>query len=274
MNCAWDELLSVLPQRLRGQVAPYEASLQEIRLRLGRPTELVQAGRCTWGMGDVTQEELNFCVNAASRYSPWAAATISHGYITAQGGHRIGVCGEAVMKDGAFAGIRRVRSLCIRVARDFRGLADGVPLRGQAVLILGAPGWGKTTLLRDVARRISETGAVAVVDERQELFPPGFQEGKRMDILFGCPKRLGIETVLKTMTPDWIAVDEITSEDDCGALLRAYGCGVRLLATAHAASMVDFRRRGVYQPLINNRVFDTFLILHRDKSFHMEENCL
>ena len=150
-----------------------------------------------------------------------SAATLAQGYITAPGGHRIGVCGEAVIKEGQLTGIRSIRSLCIRVARDFPGLSNGVHFSGQAMLILGAPGWGKTTLLRDLARRLASDITVAVVDERQELFPPGFQEGRRMDILFGCPKRQGIETMLKTMTPDCIAVDEITSQEDCAAVLEA-----------------------------------------------------
>lgn len=176
------------------------------------------------------------------------------------------------MKEGHFSGIRNVRSVCIRVARDIPGLASNISFRGQAMLILGAPGWGKTTLLRDIARQIAKEHNVSVVDERQELFPPGFQEGERMDILYGCPKKYGIETVLKTMTPDCIVVDEITSAEDCAALIDAIGCGVRLIATAHAAGMEDFRRRKVYSPLIDHGIFDTFVILNRNKTFRLEEN--
>lgn len=271
MICAWKELLSILPQRFRGQLAAWEDSLLELRLRLNRPVELVLSRESRWLPETVTQEDLSFCLNAASRYSPWSAATISQGYLTAPGGHRIGICGEAVVKDGTLAGIRTVHSLCIRVARDFPGLAKNILFRGQAMLILGAPGWGKTTILRDLARKLAESSTVAVVDERQELFPPGFPTGKKMDILYGCPKPQGIETVLRTMGPDCIAADEITAPEDCQALIHASGCGVRLIATAHAAGMNDFRRRCVYAPLRDSHIFDTFLILHRDKSYHMEE---
>lgn len=271
MICPWKELLSILPLGLRSQVSAYEDELQELRLRYGCPPELVLHRNRKWLSGSVTQDDLNFCVNAASRYSPWAATTISQGYITAPGGHRVGICGEAVIRDGQFAGIRSVGSLCIRVARDFPGLAQSVHFRGSAMLILGAPGWGKTTLLRDISRKLAQEHTVAVVDERQELFPPGFPPGKRMDILYGCPKREGIETVLRTMGPEIIAVDEITAPEDCKALLHASGCGVRLIATAHAAGMDDFRRRQVYAPLRESRLFDTFLILQRDKSFRLEE---
>lgn len=271
MICPWKELLSILPQWLRGQLSPFEGSLQELRLRCGRPPELVLGAGSKWLSGTVTQDDLSFCVNAATRYSPWAASTVSQGYITAPGGHRIGICGDAVMKDGQMTCIRAVRSLCIRVARDFPGLARRIHFRGQAMLILGAPGWGKTTLLRDITRVIAEDDTVAVVDERQELFPSGFPTGKRMDILYGCPKCMGIETVLRTMGPDCIAVDEITAQEDCQALIHAFGCGVRLIATAHAAGMSDFRRRSVYSTLRESRIFDTFLILDKDKSFHLEE---
>lgn len=271
MICPWKELLSILPQWLRGQLAPYEEELEEIRLRRGSAPELVLGRGSRWLEGTVSQEDLNFCVNTASRYSPWSASTVSQGYITAPGGHRLGLCGEAVVKDGHLAGIRSICSLCIRVARDFPGLAKRVRFRGQALLILGAPGWGKTTLLRDLARLTAQEQTVIVVDERQELFPPGFPTGKRMDILYGCPKREGIETVLRTMGPDCVVVDEITAAEDCQALLHASGCGVRLIATAHAAGMTDFRRRDVYAPLRESHLFDTFLILNRDKSFHMEE---
>ncbi len=272
MICAWKELLSILPQWLRGQTAPYEnAPVQELRMRINSPPELVLSTGSIWLSRNVVQDDLNFCINAASRYSPWAASTVSQGYLTAPGGHRIGLCGDAVVRDGLMVGIRTIRSLCIRIARDFPGLSKGVSLGGKSVLIIGAPGWGKTTLLRDLTRNIAQDSTVCVVDERQELFPPGFEPGKRMDILYGCPKHQGIETVLRTMGPDCIAVDEITAQEDCSALIHAAGCGVRLIATAHAAGMADYRRRTIYAPLREKKIFDIFLVLRKDKSFHMEE---
>lgn len=274
MTCAWDDLLRILPQRVRAEAAHNVGTLQEIRLRQGKLPEYVTESGFYEGNGAVTADELAFCINAASRYSPWTAETLSQGYITAPGGHRIGVCGEAIVKDGVFAGVRSADFLCIRVARDYEGIANRIPIQGQALLILGAPGWGKTTLLRDLARRIARERTVAVVDERRELFPPGFSTGKRMDILSGCPKQQGIEIVLKTMSPEYIAVDEITSEADCTALTAAFGCGVQLLATAHASSMEDFQKRAINAPLLKCNIFDTFLVLHRDKTFHMEEHRL
>lgn len=270
MKCAYNELLRILPPGLREGLTGYEASLLELRLRLNRPAELVLLQGSRWLDTPVTQEELSFCLNAASRYSPWAAATVAQGFLTAPGGHRLGICGQAVVKDGRFAGIRQAESICIRVARDFPGIARTIPLPERGLLILGAPGWGKTTVLRDFCRKAAEEAPVAVVDERQELFPPGFNLGRRMDILSGCPKTQGIEMVLRTMSPAWIGVDEITAGEDCRALLQAFGCGVRLIATAHAAGMEDFRRRRVYAPLGEQGIFDRVVILHRDKTFHLE----
>ena len=271
MMCAWKQLLSILPPRLRPEVDRLgKNSLQELRLRLGMPPELVLDRESRWLGYCVGREELSYCVNAASRYSPWAAATASQGYVTAPGGHRIGLCGEVVCRDGVVTGIREIRSLCIRVARDFPGIGKKAADIPGSILILGAPGWGKTTLLRDLIRQIGEKECVSVVDERGELFPEGLEGGKRTDILTGCPKSPGIDMVLRTMSPDCIAVDEITAEADAKALLRAASCGVRLLATAHAASAADFRRRTVYRPLAEYGVFQTLLVLRQDKSYRTE----
>lgn len=271
MRCAWKELLDILPKWMITDVdALGRSSLQELRLRLDAPPELVSCDSVRRLGRQVSSEDLSYCVNAASRYSPWAAATIAQGFLTVSGGHRIGLCGEAVLKNKEITGIRKVTSLCIRVARDFPGIGSSAAgLRGS-MLILGAPGRGKTTLLRDIARQISEKSTVAVVDERGEIFPPGFVRGDRMDVLTGVPKAGGVEMVLRTMGPEWIAVDEITAEEDCRSLLQAQGCGVRLLATAHAGSLDEFRVRPIYKALLDNHVFDYLLILHSDKSYGTE----
>ena len=174
MRCAWKELLDILPVWLRQSVDRQgRDTLQELRMRRNQPPELITATGSVLLTRVVTGDDLLFCVNTASRYSPWTAGTASQGYITAPGGHRIGLCGEAVIQQGVMTGIRSPTSLCIRVARDFPGIgAQAAGLKGS-ILILGKPGSGKTTLLRDLIRQISDRGpgSVAVVDERGELFP-------------------------------------------------------------------------------------------------------
>lgn len=273
MKCAWKELLAILPPWLAREVdTPERDSLQELRLRLGKPPELVKQGGSRWLCRMVSKDDLNVVINTASRYSPWAAQTISEGFLTAPGGHRIGICGDVVIKNGSISGIREVQMLCIRVARDFPGIGAKADELSGSILALGPPGSGKTTLLRDLVRRISERETVAVVDERGELFPAEscFENGKSLDVLRGCPKPEGIDMVLRTMGPSCIAVDEITAERDCEALVRAGWCGVRLLATAHAASIQDLRSRPVYQSLTEKKLFDHVLVLSRDKSWHAE----
>ena len=273
MKCAWNTFLSILPPRLRMEVDDLgRDTLEELHLRLNRQVELVLGGFSHLLKTEAREEDIRFVVNTASQYSPWAAASASQGYVTAPGGHRIGMCGDCVVQAGHVTGIRRASSLCIRVARSFEGIGQNVPKHGS-VLILGPPGSGKTTLLRDVIRLRSHGGtATAVVDERGELFPLGdiFEPGPRTDVLTGCSKAQGVDMALRTMGPKCIAVDEITAAEDCQALMSAGWCGVELLATAHAASCEDLKKRPVYQPLAQSGLFEQAIILGRDKSWRME----
>ncbi len=274
MICAWKELLSILPQWMRQEVDELgQKNAQEIRLQLGCPPQLRTGEGGVLLKGSVNREDLNFLVNTATRYSPWASETIRQGYLTAPGGHRIGLCGEAVMQGGHMAGIRNITSLCIRIARDLSGIAQGLANLTGSILILGAPGWGKTTLLRDLIRQKAGQGRfISVVDERQELFPENFEQIQGVQVLTGCPKAQGIEIMLRTMGPEIIAVDEITAVNDCAALRTAAWCGVTLFATAHASSLADFLHREVYRPLAEQNLFDHLVILSQDKSWHVERS--
>lgn len=273
MKCTWDALLTIVPQRLRQEVDRLgKKTMEELRLRIGQPVELILGGTSCQLEAKATAEDIRFVINTASRYSPWAASSISKGYLTAAGGHRIGLCGECVVLDGQVTTIREAHSLCIRVARDFPGIGKDAPCSGS-LLILGPPGAGKTTLLRDIIRTRSNRGtAVSVVDERGELFPGGnlFDPGLRTDVLTGCNKAQGVDIALRTMGPKCIAVDEITAQEDCQALVSAAWCGVDLLATAHAANCDDLHSRPVYRPLIQTGLFNRVIVLSRDKSWRME----
>ena len=274
MKCAWNALLRVLPTSVRQQVDEKgRDTLQELRLRLGKPGELVCRTGSAYLSHVVDMSDLQFVINTASQYSPWAAATTRDGYITAPGGHRIGICGECVIKDGQMTGVRTISSLCIRIARDFEGISPRLLFNQGSMLLLGPPGSGKTTLLRDLIRQISNRkGNVCVVDERRELFPVdgGFETGTHTDILTGCDKTQGISVALRTMGPQWIAVDEITATEDCLALTEAAWCGVKLLASVHAANRTDLLGRKVYRPLIEQGIFETLVVLDTDKSWRIE----
>ena len=273
MNCAWDSLLAVVPPRLRQKVDNLGREyLLELRLRKGQRAELVLKHGIETIQEVVGEEDIRYVVNTASNYSPWSASTVANGYITAPGGHRIGLCGECVVKDGTMTGTRTVSSLCIRVARNITGIANGAPLR-DSLLILGPPGAGKTTLLRDLIRLRSNAGCcIAGIDERAEIFPDAaaFPRGPRTDVLTGCSKRQGVQIALRTMGPSCIAVDEITSAEDCCALADSAWCGVELLATAHATDCRDLRRRKIYEPLYRSGLFTQAIVLSADKTWRLE----
>lgn len=282
MKCAWQAYLHILPHWMRKDVDAYgNKTLQELRLRKGLPPELVCSDGQVVLSQQIKEEDLQFVINCASQYSPWLSATLSDGYITAPGGHRIGVCGTAITENGIMRGIRDPSSLCIRVARDFPGIADQAELKDGSVLIIGPPGSGKTTFLRDLIRQRSQhlPGAISVVDERGELFPisryeEAFFPGSRTDILRFCEKPHGIATVLKTMGPTCIAVDEITDDRDCIALQQAGWCGVSILGTAHAWDSNDLKNRPVYRVLIQSGIFQKIVMMKQDKSWKIERICL
>lgn len=273
MKCAWRELLGILPTWLRAEVDKQGVDcLQEIRLRLGKPVVLVEGkGRVELKCLPV-KDDLQYVINMACRYSPWTASTTAQGYITAPGGHRIGICGEALIRNEGMRGIGTITSLNIRVARDFRGICGNLWLRREGILILGPPGSGKTTLLRDLIRQRSQHETISVVDERGEIFPAAaeFSMGMNTDVLTGCSKRHGILLVLRTMSPDCIAVDEITANEDCDALIHAGWCGVSLLATAHAASVSDLLSRPIYSRIISSGLFETVVVMRKDKTWYTE----
>ncbi len=278
MRCAWQAFLNLLPVWMRREVDKLGAdTLQELRLRIGLPPELVAGKDMIRLNSTVNAEDLQFCINAASQYSPWAAKTVARGFLTAAGGHRIGICGDAVVQDGKMTGIRSATSICLRVARDFPGIARSAANIRGSILIIGAPGSGKTTLLRDLIRQKSNlnNSSISVVDERCEVFPLAagkycFPTGNRTDILSGSGKVQGIDAVLRSMSPGIIAVDEITASEDCEALLHAGWCGVELIATAHASSIKDLNNRTIYVPLVKSGIFDTVIILQPDKSWRAE----
>lgn len=277
MICQWQNVLSVLPGWMREKVDELgREGLQELRLRLGQAPRLCFQNVQKELDKSVSKDDLSFVINTASRYSPWACATTARGYITIPGGHRIGLGGDMVVKHAEVSGLRWVSSLCIRICRDFPGISRNVPDLGS-VLVIGAPGSGKTSLLRDMIRMRSDNGpgSISVIDERGEIFPVTqdrfcFFPGKRTDVLSGCPKERGVDIAVRCLGPSVIAVDEITAEQDCQALINAGWCGVDVIATAHAASKYELMTRPVYKPLLEMGLFHNLVVLKMDKSYHTE----
>lgn len=278
MNLTVETLIHVLPLWLRKEITPQRLSqLLEIRLRCGQAVELVMIKGSVWLSQVVKEDDLRFCVNLASKYSPWTAASLYQGFITIEGGHRIGVSGCWTIDDSGRRSINRITSLCVRVSRDFEDISGKLYQKQGSILILGSPGSGKTTLLRDLIRQISNnrTGAVCVIDERKELFPINgdvmcYSPGIRTDVISGCSKEKGIEMAIRCMSPKVIAIDEITAAEDCKALIEAGWCGVDILATVHASGKCDLYNRPVYKPLVESGLFKEFVVMNADKSWTLE----
>lgn len=274
-----EQVLALLPDRLRRSMPilpPEEMTrVEEIRLRAGRPMMLTVSGGARYLDGpEVEQNELEYLLQKASKWSVHTVLEqLREGYMTVEGGHRIGVAGTAVMEAGRVRTLRDIFSVNIRVARQIKGCARNVICgmkTGSAVkntLILAPPGVGKTTLLRDMVRTLSEAGLrVAVADERGEVAAvwkgrAQMDLGGCTDVLTGCPKGQAVQMLLRGMNPQVIAFDEITAPEDVRAVEQSVGCGAAVLATAHAEQVADLRRRSVYRALLEGGVFETFIFL-------------
>lgn len=255
--------------------------LEEVHLRKGRQTELMIRRKAVLLPYRATDWDLQILLDRATDYTLYAAEdALKEGFCTTRDGCRIGVAGTAVRQNGEITAIRDLSSLNLRVAKQIFGLADCLmeTLHQQpgSVLILGAPGCGKTTLLRDTVRQISDRleQRVGIADVRFELAgchlgAPVMDVGCRTDILSGGSKEACIMMLLRTMNPQWIAMDEITSREDVEVLSHCAYCGVHLLATAHAFNREDLRRRPVYRAMLRERMFLHLVQMASDGSYEI-----
>ncbi|MBQ5504333.1 MAG: stage III sporulation protein AB [Oscillospiraceae bacterium] len=279
----FDRAALLLPHNLRERAREIKreerAACEEFRLRLGYPASVVMPeGERSMGGDPVTKRELGFVLEAATGASVHSASSrLAEGFITAKGGFRVGLCGAVGLSGGEPGGFTSVSSAAIRISREHKGacvpIIDSVYSGGEvrSTLIISPPGGGKTTLLRDLVRYISDAAGgprVGLCDERSEIAAffdgePTMDVGRRTDVLDGCPKARAVSMLLRSMNPGVIAIDEITAEEDAEAMTRAAHCGVKLIATAHAASRTELAERPIYRALLASGVFEELIIIRK-----------
>ncbi len=265
--------------------------MQEIRMRVQGPFLMIHnnqeffitpEGKLSKKREDafwVSQKDLKETLEYISDYSLYAfEEEIRQGFITIQGGHRIGLAGKAVTDRDKIRSMKYISFINIRFSHQIRGCGNKVlPYlyeHGEVfhTLIVSPPRCGKTTLLRDVIRQISDGTekvpgmTVGVVDERSEIGAcyqgiPQNDLGIRTDILDCCPKAVGMMMLIRTMSPQVIAVDEIGSREDLNAIEYVMNCGCRLIATVHGSSLEDIRSKPVFGRLLQDRVFGRYVVL-------------
>ena len=293
-----DEILNMFPLPLRGifdRAASAPEKLQEIRLRAEKPVILrrMQQEYFLTGEGQFTKEicrarrmnakEMEQIVQHICNYSVYAYADeIRQGYLTLPGGHRVGVAGQVVLEaEDRIRTIKNIRYLNVRVAHEIKGAAKEVlPQvyengRFCNTLILSSPGCGKTTLLRDLVREISDGNEwggglfVGVADELSEIAGSylGVAQndlGIRTDVLDGCPKAMGMMLLIRSMAPGVIAVDELGSPEDAQAVEKALRCGCHILATVHAENMEELKEKSFMKGLLREKAFRRFIELTKE----------
>lgn len=303
------EITGLFPRRLRQILESISLDfdqLEEVRLRCGQPVllrvngremgiigndQLVELAEQLWKKEDwkklenINEKELKDTLEIMGGFSLYAAEEeLRQGFFTVRGGHRIGVAGRVILKEQKIMGIRSVAFLNLRVAHEIKGCADKVlPFlyengRFVSTLILSPPGCGKTTLLRDLIRQVSDgscdhvTGevfsgvTVGVADERSELGAcyqgiPQNDLGMRTDVLDGCPKSEGMLMLIRSMAPAVVAVDEIGGKQDIQAVEYVQNCGCVLAATAHGASLEEVRERPGFRELLEEKTFKRLVFL-------------
>ncbi len=293
----YQSILQIFPDSNRNFfrfVAEREHKINEIRLRCERPI-LVLEGNKEWFLNRegvytdklseatlISREAMEGIIQHICKYSIYAfEEEIRQGFITVAGGHRIGLVGQIVLENNK--SIRTIKHICglnIRVAHQIKGVGQSVlPYlyekgKLKSTLIVSPPGCGKTTLLRDLIRSISNGNeyaggmTVGLVDERSEIAgsymgQPQNDVGIRTDVLDACPKVNGMMLLLRAMSPKVIAIDELGNKEEMELVSQVSNCGVKMLATMHGSDLEDVRRREGMIQILKNKGFELILILGR-----------
>lgn len=259
-----------------------QKEIQEIRIRVGRPVFLVQNGLEKRLDRIADRELVKELLGVCSGHSLYAfEEELRHGFLTVEGGHRVGVAGKMVVEHGTIKTIKDISALNIRLAHERKGCGDPIMQwlyqNGtiQNTLFLSPPGGGKTTMLRDVMRQLSDGTrfgpgvSVSVVDERSEIGAcfRGVAQcdlGARTDVMDGCPKAVGMLMMIRSMAPSVVAVDEIGTKEDLAALREVMKCGCKIFATVHGASVEDIRSKPVLCEMAREKMFERYVVLARE----------